>query len=254
MMLAGGEEVGTDGGDTDTAGGTSQRAHHGQSDSIHNGDAANTHLHGPTMETVDNVDTFDVESWVASLRPSADYLNAGAAFVGSDELLAHKRMLRCVGEFSASQMLGEKAGARPGADAATDAAWQYAAENPEQLSHLIEEWVAAAPPVCKKDVESLLTWLVSPLGLPYLRAFACELRRATATRPHGTVTDAAADHSLPVNWSACWAWCVQHSSHLLFTWVSRGSDRRALMTHLCLAGTATSRRSRSARCTWLGLH
>ena len=122
-------------------------------------------------------------------------------------------MLRCVGEFSASQMLGEKAGARPGADAATDAAWQYAAENPEQLSILIEEWVAAAPPVCKKDVESLLTWLVSPLGLPYLRAFACELRRATATRSHGTVTDAAADHSLPVNWSACWAWCVQHSSH-----------------------------------------
>ena len=132
MMLAGGEEVGTDGGDTDNAGGTSQRARHGQSDSIHNGgDAANTPLHGPTVETVDNVDTFDVESWVASLRPSADYLNAGAAFVGSDELRAHQRMLRCVGEFSASQMLGEKAGARPGADAATDAAWQYAAENPE---------------------------------------------------------------------------------------------------------------------------
>ena len=90
-MLAGGEE-GADGGDADNAGGTSQRARHGQSDSIHNGgDAANTPLHGPTVETVDNVDTFDVESWVASLRPSADYLNAGAAFVGSDELRAHKR-------------------------------------------------------------------------------------------------------------------------------------------------------------------
>ena len=58
-------------------------------------------------------------------------------------------------------MLGEKAGARPGADAATDAAWQYAAENPEQLSILIEEWVAAAPPVCKNDVESLLTYVLS---------------------------------------------------------------------------------------------
>ena len=110
-MLAGGEE-GADGGGTDNAGGTSQRARHGQSDSIHNGDAANTPLHGPTVETADNVDTVDVESWVASLRPSADYLNAGAAFVGSDELRAHKRMLRCVGEFSASQMLGDRARAR----------------------------------------------------------------------------------------------------------------------------------------------
>jgi hypothetical protein len=217
MMLAGGEEVGTDGGDTDTAGGTSQRARHGQSDSIHNGDAANTHLHGPTMETVDNVDTFDVESWVASLRPSADYLNAGAAFVGSAELRAHQKMLRFVGEFSASQMLGEKAGARPGADAATDAAWQYAAENPEQLSILIEKWVGAATPALKNNVESLLTWLVSPFGLPYLRAFACELRRAATTPSHGGVMDTRADHSLPVNWSACWAWCVRHGLSRVFT-------------------------------------
>ena len=121
-----------------------------------------------------------------------------------------------------------------------------AAENPEQLSTLIEEWVAAAPPVCKKDVESLLTWLVSPLGLPYLRAFACELRRATSTPPHAVVTGATADHSLPVNWSACWAWCVGHGVHWLC------SDYRVLTTHLCLAGTVTSRRSPSARCRWLG--
>ena len=78
-------------------------------------------------------------------------------------------------------------------------------------------WVAAAPSVCKNDVESLLTWLVSPLGLPYLRAFACELRRAATTPSHGGVMDTRADHSLPVNWSACWAWCVQDGLSRVFT-------------------------------------
>ena len=208
-------EKGVDGVDPDNTAGTAQRARHGQSDSIHNSEAPNTPLHGLATEVVDemNVDTVDVESWVASLRPSADDLNTGATFVGSDELQAHKKMLRFIGEFSASQMLGEKAGARPGADAVTDAAWKYVAENPDQLSGLVQGAAAAAPPERKNDVEHLLTWLVSPLGLHYLRAFACELRRATTASPHAALTDVAADSS-PVNWSACWAWCVQCSTTL----------------------------------------
>ena len=207
-------EEGVDGGDPDNAVGTAQRVRHGQSDSIHNSEAPDTPVHGLAVAVVDemNADTVGVESWVASLRPSADYLNAGATFVGSDELLAHKKMLRVIGEFSASQMLGEKAGARPGADAATDAAWKYVAENTDLFSSLVVHTAAAAPPERKNDVEHLLTWLVTPLGLHYLRAFACELRRATTASSHAVVTDVAADSS-PVNWSACWAWCV-HSYRL----------------------------------------
>lgn len=55
----------------------------------------------------------DTEAWLARLRPSAVDLAAGATTVGSHELKAHMRMLRCVGELSASKMLGEKAGAPP---------------------------------------------------------------------------------------------------------------------------------------------
>ena len=55
----------------------------------------------------------DTEAWLARLRPSAVDLAAGATTVGSYELKAHMRMLRCVGELSASKMLGEKAGAPP---------------------------------------------------------------------------------------------------------------------------------------------
>ena len=152
-----------------------------------------------------NVDTIDVESWVAGMRPSADYLNAGAAFVGSDELEAHANMLRFIGELSVSRMLGEKAGARPGADAATDLAWAYAEENTNRLSGLAVGAVAAAPPERKDDVQHLLKWLTSPLGLRYLRAFARELRRASTASPHASVTDVPTD-AAHVNWSACWAW------------------------------------------------
>ena len=255
MMAAEGEEGvagGDPAGDPDNTAVTTQRARHGQSDSIHNSEAPNTPLHGLAVEVVDeiNVDTVDVESWVASLRPSADYLNTGATFVGSDELQAHKKMLRFIGELSASQMLGEKAGARPGADAAIDAAWKYVTENPDRLSSLVVGAAAAAPPERKNDVEHLLTWLVSPLGLHYLRAFACELRRATTASPHAAVTDVAANSS-PVNWSACWAWCVQHSTTLTPVVTTEFSRRTSAHG---LAGTVTSRRSPSARCTWLGAH
>ena len=80
-MLAGGEE-GADGGDADNAGGTSQRAGHGQSDSIHNGEAANTPLPGPAVETVDNLDTVDVESWSRSPSMAASAV--------------HCRIVRCI--------------------------------------------------------------------------------------------------------------------------------------------------------------
>ena len=195
-----------------------RRAHSGQSEIISNGgEAVNTLTpHGLAVEVIGemNVDPVDVESWVASMRPSPDDLNAGAAFVGSDELADHAAdMLRCIGELSASQMLGEKAGARPGADAASDAAWAHLAENRDWLNTLAVNAVADAPPERKDDVEHLVTWLISPLGLCYLRAFARELRRASTAPPHAAVTDVA-DDAAPVNWSACWAWCVQHSTTL----------------------------------------
>jgi hypothetical protein len=185
-----------------------QRARHGQSDIVLNSEATNTLAPlGLAVVVVDemNADTVDVESWVAGMRPSAEYLDAGAAFVGSDELEAHANMLRFIGELSATQMLGEKAGARPGADAATDVAWTYVEENTNQFSGLVEEAVAAAPPERKDGVQHLLTWLVSPLGLRYLRAFARELRRASTASPHASVTDVPTD-AAHVNWSACWAW------------------------------------------------
>ena len=122
-------------------------------------------------------------------------------------------MLRFIGELSATQMLGEKAGARPGADAATDVAWTYAEENTNQLSSLAVDAAAAAPLERKDDVQHLLKWLTSPLGLRYLRAFARELRRASTASPHASVTDVPTD-AAHVNWSACWAWCVQHRTTL----------------------------------------
>ena len=134
-----------DGGDADMAAVTAQRSRHGLSDSICNGDAPNmlTPL-GLGVDVVGemDVDTVDMESWIASLRPSPDDLNAGGAFIGSDELKEHASMLRVIGEFSASQMLSEKAGACPGADAATDAAWTYL----EEKIGSADWWRARLPP------------------------------------------------------------------------------------------------------------
>ena len=217
LMLAEAHEG--DGGEPDTAAGMSNRR--GQSEFIHNGEANTLMPHGTTVEAIDemNLDPVDVESWVASMRPSPDCLNAGAAFVGSDELEVHRNMLRFIGELSASQMLGEKAGARPGADAAIDVAWKWAEENTHRFSSLVVDAVAAAPPERKDDVEHLLTWLVSRLGLRYLRAFARELRRAATAPPHAAVTDVVAD-AAHVNWSACWAWCARKT---LTTWTTEFS-------------------------------
>ena len=226
------EEVkGGNGGYLDTA----KRAQHGQGELA--GELADdAEVRGArllaSLWCVEVVDEMNVgtESWVASMRPSADDLNAGAAFIDSDELEANANMLRFIGELSVSQMLGEKAGSRPGTSAATDAAWTYAEENTNRLSILTAGAVAAAPPERKDDVRHLLTWLTSPLGLRYLRAFARELRRATTASPHAAVTDVPAD-AAPVNWSACWAWYMQHLSHRMnyrvFTPYStlRGRDR-----------------------------
>ena len=240
-----------DGGDADMAAVTAQRSRHGLSDSICNGDAPNmlTPL-GLGVDVVGemDVDTVDMESWIASLRPSPDDLNAGGAFIGSDELKEHASMLRVIGEFSASQMLSEKAGACPGADAATDAAWTYLEEKFDRFGGLVAGAVAAAPPERKDDVH-LIKWLVSPLGLQYLRAFARELRRATTASPHAAVTDVVTDGA-PVNWSACWAWYVQHSTTLSGL---HSSHAVPLSTAWCVAGTVTSWRCPSARCTWLGV-
>ena len=245
------KEEGVDGGDPDNKTGTARRARNVQSEIIHNGEATNTLTPlGLTEDVVDeiDVDTVDVESWIASMRPSPDDLNAGGAFIGSDELKANANMLRVIGEFSASQTLGEKAGACPGAVAATDAAWTHLEEKANWFSRLAAGAVAAAPTERKHDVEHLLTWLVSPLGLRYLRAFARELRRATTASPHAAVTDAVAD-AAPVNWSACWAWCVQHST-TLSGWNTKFSHRTSVH---CVAGTVTLWRRPSARCTWLGV-
>ena len=201
--------------------------------------------------------------WLASMRPPPDDLITGAAFVGSKELKAHAcyeleahatvdgshDMLRAVGELSASRMLGKKAGAHPGTDAATDAAWTYLADKPDWVSRITAGAVAAAPPYRKDYVRQFLTWLLSPLGLRYLRAFARELRRATTASLHAAVTDVVTD-AARVNWSACWAWCVQHSTTLT-GWTTEFSRRTS--AH-CVAGTVTSWRRPSARCSWLGIH
>ena len=103
------EEVkGGNGGYLDTA----KRAQHGQGELA--GELADdAEVRGArllaSLWCVEVVDEMNVgtESWVASMRPSADDLNAGAAFIDSDELEANANMLRFIGELSVSQMLGE---------------------------------------------------------------------------------------------------------------------------------------------------
>ena len=50
-------------------------------------------------------DDTDIEEWLARLRPSPSDLAAGAATIASSELKQHRRMLRYVGERSASKMV-----------------------------------------------------------------------------------------------------------------------------------------------------
>ena len=153
----------------------------------------------------------DIEAWLARLRPSAADLAAGATTVGSHELKAHMRMLRCVGELSASKMLGEKAGAPPGKDADADAAWRFLAENLHLHTSLVESAVAAAPAERKADVTRLFAWLLTARGLRYLRALAHELW-VIAGSPSPTAMDV--DTAVArVDWPACWAWCDAAPRH-----------------------------------------
>ena len=156
----------------------------------------------------------DIEAWLARLRPSRSELAAGAAVIASHELEQHGRMLRYVGERSASKMLGEKMGGTPGKDPSTDEAWRFLVDlaRCESLTSLAETLSRDAPTERKADVTRLLAKLLTEQGLRNLRAFAHELwvhagsPCATATGEPTAVTT--------VNWPACWAWCVVAPSQL----------------------------------------
>ena len=192
-----------------------------------------------------------IESWLARLRPSPSDLAAGAATIASPELKQHRRMLRYVGERSASKMLGEKVGAPPGRDPSADAAWLYLADpdrRPE-FERRAENAGRLVPPERKADVMRWIAELLTPRGLRRLRALAQELW-VHAGSPCASATGqpiAVAD----VNWPACWAWCVAPT--LPNRWRTR-SDGHDTLTLLCAtlcprSGIATSRPPPPARCT-----
>ena len=192
-----------------------------------------------------------IESWLARLRPSPSDLAAGAATIASPELKQHRRMLRYVGERSASKMLGEKVGAPPGRDPSADAAWLYLADpdrRPE-FEMRAENAGRLVPPERKADVMRWIAELLTPRGLRRLRALAQELW-VHAGSPCASATGqpiAGAD----VNWPACWAWCVAPT--LPNRWRTR-SDGHDTLTLLCAtlcprSGIATSRPPPPARCT-----
>ena len=192
-----------------------------------------------------------IESWLARLRPSPSDLAAGAATIASPELKQHRRMLRYVGERSASKMLGEKVGAPPGRDPSADAAWLYLADpdrRPE-FEMRAENAGRLVPPERKADVMRWIAELLTPRGLRRLRALAQELW-VHAGSPCASATGqpiAVAD----VNWPACWAWCVAPT--LPNRWRTR-SDGHDTLTLLCAtlcprSGIATSRPPPPARCT-----
>mmetsp|Transcript_44927 Transcript_44927/g.140451 ORF Transcript_44927/g.140451 Transcript_44927/m.140451 type:complete len:363 (+) Transcript_44927:4-1092(+) len=151
-----------------------------------------------------------VEEWLSSLRPSPAQLQAGADFIGSAELKANPEcLMRCVGEVSASKMLGDKAGPPPGEDEAADSAWMFLANNLQLFAQGADEMVAAAPEDRKEDVETLLAKLFTPRGILFhLRGLARELWRAAREAPQpagGSAMDVDAGGG-SINWSACWAW------------------------------------------------
>ena len=160
-------------------------------------------------ETIDTA----IEDWLARLRPSPSVLAAGAATIASPELKHHQRMLRYVGERSASKMLGEKVGAPPGTDPSADAAWLYLAD-PDRRPEF-QRWAEAAVRLAHFERKAdVMRWIAKLLtvdcqGLPYLRALAHELwvhagsPCVTATGQPTAVTT--------VDWPACWAWCVTPS-------------------------------------------
>ena len=154
-----------------------------------------------------------VEEWLSSLRPSPAELQAGADFIGSAELKASPEcLLRCIGEVSASKMLGDKVGPPPGEDEAADKAWLFLANNLQLFAQYADEAIAAAPEDRKEDVAFLLGQLFSPRGILFhLRGLARELWRAAREAPHPAAGGSAMDVDAgggSINWSACWAWCV----------------------------------------------
>ena len=193
----------------------------------------------------------DIETWLERLRPSRSELAAGAAAIASHELKQHGRMLRYVGERSASKMLGEKMGATPGQDPSTDEAWQYLVDlaRCESLASLTETLSRDAPTERKADVTRLLAELLTEQGMRYLRAFAHELW-VHAGSPFAT-SDGEPTAVTTVNWPACWAWCVAPSP------LDDGERARAsapnaqscLHTFVPCSGTATSRPYPSATST-----
>jgi len=175
-----------------------------------------------------------------SLRPSAAALQAGADLVGSAALRAEPgRLLRCVGQRSASKWLGDKVGPPPRTDDAADKAWLYLAENPHIFETIAMDTLAAAPVARKEALVHFFRKLLTPRGLlVYLRGFARMLYEDA--RPQA----AAAGSSDPaINWSACWAWRAP----------ARGSRAAAPLLRPPppprMTGTRTSTRSRLATST-----
>ena len=152
----------------------------------------------------------NIEAWLALLRPSPTDLAAGAALIAS-ERVDDGRMLRYVGERSASKMMGEMMGAPPGKDSSADAAWRFLASPAAlELNEAMSESLAGAVHTERKeDVMRLLAKLLTAQGLQYLRAFAHELW-LHAGSPCAT-TPGQPTAQTTVDWPACWAWCVAPS-------------------------------------------
>ena len=152
----------------------------------------------------------NIEAWLALLRPSPTDLAAGAALIAS-ERVDNGRMLRYVGERSASKMMGEMMGAPPGKDSSADAAWRFLASPAalELYETLSETLARVVHTERKEDVMRLLAMLLTAQGLQYLRAFAHELW-LHAGSPCAT-TPGQPTATTAVDWPACWAWCVAPS-------------------------------------------
>ncbi|KOO53477.1 hypothetical protein Ctob_015567, partial [Chrysochromulina tobinii] len=175
-----------------------------------------------------NVVEETIESWLARLRPSPSDLAAGAAMIASQELYEHRRMLRYVGERSASRMLGEKVGVPPGRDPSVDAAWLYLADpdrRPE-YERRAEQAGRAVPPERRADVMRWIAELLTPRGLRRLRALAQELW-VHAGSPCSSATGQPIT-AANVNWSACWACEVHVAGCLLFILVRSMIDKKVV--------------------------
>ena len=187
-----------------------------------------------------------IEAWLALLRPSPTDLAAGAALIAS-ERVENGRMLRYVGERSASKMMGEMMGAPPGKDSSADAAWRFLA-SPAALKlyeTLSETLARVVHTERKEDVMRLLAMLLTAQGLQYLRAFAHELwlhaGSPCATKPGQPTATTAVD------WPACWAWCVAPSR-------PGGERARTMLTPVCLTNESLLRDCHIAAISYSDVH